>query len=74
MKVGDRVKVVRIDDYTRDVCKAQNLSLPIGMVGIVEEIYYNPNMHRTEVVVNHSGDKYIWDEWNLSLTRLQLLP
>ena len=67
MKPGDRVKVVRIDDYTAAVCKEQNTPLPIGMVGTVEEIKYNAQMHKTEVVVNHSGDRYIWEPWNLML-------
>ena len=69
MKVGDRVKVVRIDDYTRECCEAQGLPTGIGKIGIVEEVRYNPNMHQTEVIVLMEGDYYIWEPWNLTVIK-----
>lgn len=71
MKVGDKVKVVRIDNYTREYLEAENIPLPIGKVGIVQQVEYNPNMHQTEITVNHQGDLYIWEEWNLALVAKQ---
>lgn len=69
MNIGDRVKVVRIDDYTRQCCEADGTPTGIGMVGIVEEVRYNPNMHRTEVIALMEGDLYIWEPWNLSVIK-----
>lgn len=74
MEIGDRVKVVRISDYDRMVyeCDGDWAHVPLGMVGIITEKYYNPNMHRTEVIVECEGNKYIFEPWNLMKTRLQL--
>ena len=69
MKPGDRVKVVRIDDYTRKCCEAEGIRTGIGMVGIVEEVRYNANMHWTEVIVLSEGGRYIWEPWNLALVK-----
>ena len=69
MNIGDRVKVVRIDDYTRQCCEADGTPTGIGMVGIVEEVRYNPNMHRTEVIALMEGNYYIWEPWNLSVIK-----
>ena len=71
MKPGDKVKVVRIDDYTKEVCETLNAPTHIGMVGTIEEIRYNKNMSRTEVIVNHNGEHYIWEPWNLMLVAVQ---
>ena len=65
MEIGDKVKVVRIDDYTRSILEVDNHPLPIGMVGEIVDKYYNHNMKRMEVIVDHQGDRYIWEEWNL---------
>ena len=67
MEIGDRVKVVRIDDYTRSVFECNKTPLPIGMVGTIEEMYYNHAMHQTQVVVNIAGVGYIYEPWELAL-------
>lgn len=69
MEIGDRVKVVRVDDYTRDVCAALGVRTSIGLVGIVTEMYYNKNMSRNEVVVDVSGDLHLFEPWQLSVIR-----
>ena len=65
MKVGDRVKVVRIDDYTRQVCEGTGCKTSIGLVGTIEEIRYNHNMHQDEVIVSAEGNSWIFEPWNL---------
>ena len=49
MKPGDRIKVVRSDEYSEQVRKAQDIQSPIGMTGTVIEVGYNSNMGRVEV-------------------------
>lgn len=66
MEVGDKVKVTRIDQYTANMYAIDGTRSPIGMVGIVEEVRYNPNMHRTEVIALMEGNYYIWEPWNLA--------
>ena len=65
MKAGDRVKVVRVDDYSEQIRELYNARSPLGMVGVVEEIYYNPNMHREEVVIAAEGSKWIFEPRDL---------
>ena len=69
MNVGDRVKVTRLDQYTMDCIVATGAQSPIGMVGIVEEVRYNPNMHLTEVIALMEGNYYIWEPWNLTVIK-----
>lgn len=69
MNIGDRVKVVRIDDYTRDVCLATNTPTSIGKVGVITEIQYNHHMHQWDVYVEMEGSEYIWEPWNLSVIK-----
>lgn len=76
IRVGDRVKVVRIDKYLSDLiesqCRLGHVSVsPVGKVGVVTEVVYNHNMHRTEVTVRSEGDLWIWEPWNLMRTALQ---
>lgn len=65
MKPGDRVKVVRIDDYTRKVCEGTGAPTSIGLVGTIEEIRYNRNMRQQEVIVFAEGCHWIFEPWNL---------
>lgn len=65
MEIGDRVKVVRIDDYTRDVCEAQGARTSIGLIGIVVDKYYNHNMRQFEVIIEGEGNRWIFEEWQL---------
>ena len=67
MEPGDRVKVVRLDEYTLDVYRANGQPTPIGTVGTVEEVYYNKNMRRMEVVVRAEGCSWIYEPWNLMI-------
>lgn len=76
IRVGDRVKVVRIDKYLSDLiesqCRLGHISVsPVGKVGIVTEVVYNHNMHRTEVTVRSEGSLWIFEPWNLMRTALQ---
>lgn len=75
-RVGDRVKVVRIGKHLSDLiesqCRLGHISVsPVGKVGVVTEVVYNHNMHRTEVTVLSEGDLWIWEPWNLMRTALQ---
>ena len=69
MEIGDKVKVIRLDEYTLDVIRANDAPSPIGMIGTIIEKYYNNNMHREEVVVEEdgSGNKWVWEPWNLAV-------
>ena len=69
MEIGDRVKVTRIDDYTASIYKIDNTPSPLGMIGVVVEMRYNPNMHRQEVVVLTEGMKCVWEPWNLTVIK-----
>ena len=76
IRVGDRVKVVRVSDYLSGLIESQNrrghVSVsPVGKVGVVTEVVYNPNMHRTEVTVRSEGSLWIFEPWNLMKTYLQ---
>lgn len=69
MNVGDRVKVTRVDQYTMACIKATGGRSPIGMVGVVTEIQYNPWIHQIEVTALMEGHLYIWEPWNLSVIK-----
>ena len=76
IQVGDRVKVVRIDKHLSDLiesqCRLGHVSVsPVGKVGVVTEVVYNHNMHRTEVTVRSEGSLWIFEPWNLMRTALQ---
>lgn len=75
-RVGDRVKVVRISGYLSGLIEGQNrlghVSVsPVGKVGVVTEVVYNHNMHRTEVTVRSEGSLWVFEPWNLMKTYLQ---
>lgn len=55
MKPGDRIKVVRSDEYSEQVRKAQNIQSPVGMIGTVIEVGYNRIMGRVEVYARIDG-------------------
>ena len=61
------MKVVRIDDYTKHVCEWTGSPTQIGLVGTIEEIRYNQNMHREEVIVFAEGNSWIFEPWNLTV-------
>lgn len=65
MTIGDRVKVVRIDEYTKEVCETLGCRTSLGLVGVVAGKYYNHNMRQTEVVVEAEGSQWIFEEWQL---------
>jgi len=65
MEIGDRVKVVRIDAYTRYVYAAEGIPNPVGEIGIVTEMRYNHNMKIFEVSVLIEGTEYIFERWQL---------
>ena len=67
MKSGERIKVVRTDEYSEQVRKAQYIKSPIGMTGTVVEVKYNPNMGRVEVFARMDGvdgpnSCHLWNE------------
>ena len=67
MKSGERIKVVRTDEYSEQVRKAQNIKSPVGMTGTVVEVRYNPNMGCVEVLARMDGvdgpnSCHLWNE------------
>ena len=77
IRVGDRVKVVRVDKYLSDLLANDAMrghivvQSPLGRVGIVTEVRYNPAMKRTEAVVLSEGSSWIFEPWCLMKTALQ---
>ena len=77
IRVGDRVKVVRLDKYLTDLMANDVMhghivdQSPLGRVGVVTDVYYNPAMHRTEAVVLSEGSSWIFEPWCLMKTALQ---
>lgn len=74
MKVGDRIRVAREDEYTAAVRKAQNLPSLVGLTGTVVEVRYNRRMGITEIFAEMDNDPspdviYVWDEGTLELIK-----
>jgi len=67
MKVGDKVRVARMDEYTLSVYKKFNTPTRIGMEGIITQMSYNAGMKRDEVVIKSGEEFWIWEPWQLDV-------
>ena len=67
MKVGDRVRVARMDEYTLQVYEKYGIPSRIGMEGVITEINYNKGMNREEVVIQTGAEFWIWEPWQLEV-------
>lgn len=54
------MKVIRIDEYTEQLCRIDGSRSPIGIVGIVDRVYYNRNMKRAEAEISADGNRWIF--------------
>lgn len=55
MKAGDRIKVVRTDEYSEHVRRVLGGQSPVGMTGTVIKVRYNGSMGRNEVYARIDG-------------------
>lgn len=55
-KKGDRVRICHLDEYTLDAIERVGARNPIGDTGTVFSVDYNPNMHKTEVLIEKDNE------------------
>ena len=67
MKVGDRVRVTRMDEQTLQIYERYNIPSRVGMEGVITEMNYNAPMKREEVVVKTGEEFWIWQPWQLEV-------